>query len=176
MQDLEDIRMKTAKDFTCQSCGREDLVLPSGNKNSPIMLVGEFPGDEELKVGQPFVGPAGRVLKSELGKLGFSIHNAVLTNLWLHTKNDNEDCFNEGLERLLKLSKGKELILLLGSDTVSFFTDYKVMEVSGLIVESTYFSGKVMACPNPASVFYGTVGEVRLSLEKFIREVKEMKQ
>lgn len=166
--------MRTAKDFTCSGCGRKDLVLARGNRSSPIMIIGEFPGDDEIQQGKPFVGGAGRVLKSELGKQGFSLHSALITNLWLHPKNDNEDCFNNGLERLLKQAKGKELVLLLGSDTVEFFTDYSVMQVAGLIVDSPYFSCKVMACPNPAQAFYGTIGELRLSLQKFIQEAKKI--
>ena len=167
--------MKTVEDFTCKSCGRTDLVLPHGNLKSPVMIVGEEPNEDELQTGQPFTGSGGRIMKKELGKLGFSTHNATLTNLWLHTKNENEECFNDGLERVLKLSKGKSLVLLLGSNVVNFFTDYSVMQVAGLIVESSYFSGKVMACPNPASIFYGAIGEVRLSLEKFMREVRKLK-
>jgi len=166
--------MKTVEDFTCKSCGRTDLVLPYGNPNSSILIVGESPEEDEMKVGRPFVGKSGRVLKTELGKLGFNLHNALLTNLWLHEKNDNEECFNTGLESLLKLGKDKELILLLGSDTVKFFTDHSVMQLAGLVIETPYFSGKVMACPNPSSVFYGTVGEVRMTLEKFVLEARKL--
>ena len=158
--------MKNVKDFTCKSCGRTDLVLPYGNPKSSILIIGEFPGEEEIKVGRPFVGPSGRVLKTELGRLGFSLHNAILTNLWLHEKNDDEACFNAGLENLLRLGSGKEIVLLLGSDTVSFFTDYSVMQVAGLVVDTPYFEGRVMACPNPTLAFYGAIGEVKLSLEK----------
>ena len=166
--------MKKVEDFTCEACGRTDLVLPYGNPKSSILIVGEFPGEDEIKIGRPFVGPSGRVLKTELGRLGFSMHNAILTNLWLHEKTDNEDCFNAGLEKLLKLGKDKELVLLLGSDTVNFFTDYSVMQVAGLVVETPYFAGTVMACPNPAQAFYGAIGEVRLSLEKFVVEAKKL--
>ena len=166
--------MKKVEDFTCSACGRTDLVLPYGNPKSSVLIIGEFPGEEEMKVGRPFVGPAGRVLKTELGRLGFSMYNAILTNLWLHEKNDNEECFNAGLEKLLILAKGKELILLLGSDTAKFFTNRSVMSVAGLRVDTPYFDTIVMACPNPASAFHGTVGEVKLSLDKFVREAKKL--
>ena len=166
--------MKKVEDFTCKSCGRTDLVLPRGNPKSSIIIIGEFPGEEEMKVGRPFVGPAGRVLKTELGRLGFSLHNAILTNLWLHEKTDSEECFNSGLEKLLVLAKDKELILLLGSDTAKFFTDRSVMSIAGLRVETPYFDAITMACPNPASAFHGAMGEVKLSLDKFVQEAKKL--
>ena len=166
--------MKKAEDFTCKACGRTDLVLPYGNFKSSILIIGEFPGEEEMKIGRPFVGPAGRVLKTELGRLGFSLHSAILTNLWLHEKNDNEDCFKEGLEKLLVLAKDKELILLLGSDTAKFFTDRSVMSVAGLKVTTPYWDTITMASPNPASAFHGAMGEVKLSLDKFVQEAKKV--
>lgn len=158
----------------CPGCGRTDLVLAGGDPDSRILIIGDEPDEDSISEGRAFRGGAGRILKSELGRLGFSIYRSTYTNLWLHPNNGKEECFNYGLEELLKHSKGKELILLLGSEVVEFFTGQKVSEVSGLIVESSYFSGKVMACPKPASAFFGTIGELRLSLEKFMKQVEKL--
>jgi DNA polymerase len=42
------------------------VVWGYGKLPAPIMLVGEAPGEEELKQGIPFVGPAGQLLREHL--------------------------------------------------------------------------------------------------------------
>jgi len=162
--------------YTCASCKREDLVLPSGAKRADILIIGEFPGREEIKKGKPMVGAMGGVLRSELGKVGLDMRQMRLANLWLHPKNKDENCFKHGLDTLMKEVKNRKAILLIGSDTVLFFCNEKVSEVNGLEVKSSYLSAPlIFACVQPATVFHGGIGEVRLSLEKFSRRVRELK-
>jgi len=161
--------------YTCPHCGREDLVLASGPKRSPILVVGEFPGRDEIKKGKPMVGAMGTVFKNELARVDLDMNQMRLTNLWLHPKNENEDCFKHGLEQVIKESRNRKAILLLGSDTVSFFCDEKVSEVSSLEVESTYLSAPlIMACVQPATVFHQGLGELRLALRKFSEKVNKL--
>ena len=50
----------------CQSCllnkCRNRVVMARGKLPSPILFIGEAPGESENVVGLPFVGPAGRLL------------------------------------------------------------------------------------------------------------------
>jgi uracil-DNA glycosylase len=48
------------------------------------MLVGETPGDEEDKQGEPFVGPAGRLLDEALDAAGLERDEVYLTNAVKH--------------------------------------------------------------------------------------------
>jgi len=48
------------------------------------MLVGEQPGDEEDLAGRPFVGPAGRLLRSLLGGAGLDPDDLYVTNAVKH--------------------------------------------------------------------------------------------
>jgi DNA polymerase len=50
------------------------------------MLVGEQPGDEEDLSGEPFVGPAGRVLDRALATIGLSRADVYVTNAVKHFK------------------------------------------------------------------------------------------
>jgi DNA polymerase len=50
------------------------------------MLVGEQPGDEEDIVGEPFVGPAGRLLERALTALGVDRRKVYVTNVVKHFK------------------------------------------------------------------------------------------
>ncbi len=54
----------------CQSCPlharRTHVVFGEGNPHSPLVLVGEGPGEEEDRTGRPFVGRAGKLLDQAL--------------------------------------------------------------------------------------------------------------
>lgn len=159
--------------YTCPVCN-QDTVPAYGDTTSPILVIGEMPGKEELEKSIPFVGPSGNVLRSELAYLGVELRDLRRCNLWLHPPNKNEDCLKYGAEQVIKEAKGRLAILLLGSDTVKYFTNKSVSSVSGLKLTSPYLSAPlIMACPNPANVFHSRCGEVRLSLQKFIRTCRE---
>lgn len=59
--------------LSCSRCGlRGGCVRPvpfSGDNPSPIVVVGEAPGEQEDREGRPFVGPAGRFLRAELDRV-----------------------------------------------------------------------------------------------------------
>lgn len=60
---------------------RSTMVFAVGNPHSPIMLVGEAPGAEEEKRGEPFVGPAGQLLDRILSAMGFDRSTVYITNI-----------------------------------------------------------------------------------------------
>ena len=58
---------------TCKSCARcglcetrHNVVFGVGNPNADILFVGEGPGEQEDLQGEPFVGPAGKLLDDML--------------------------------------------------------------------------------------------------------------
>lgn len=55
---------------TCQKCGlcrgRTNVVFGVGNMEADILFVGEGPGEQEDLKGEPFVGPAGKLLDDML--------------------------------------------------------------------------------------------------------------
>ena len=67
---LEDaMRVCTA----CALCkGRRQVVPGVGLRSAQMMFVGEGPGVEEDRRGEPFVGPAGKLLDSMLASIGLS--------------------------------------------------------------------------------------------------------
>lgn len=54
----------------CTRCGlcqtRNNVVFGVGNRNADVMFVGEGPGEQEDLKGEPFVGPAGKLLDDML--------------------------------------------------------------------------------------------------------------
>lgn len=68
----------------CRECGlaerRTTVVFGEGDIRSPLMLVGEGPGDTEDKTGRPFVGKAGLLLEKALVEAGISRELVYITN------------------------------------------------------------------------------------------------
>lgn len=75
---------------SCSQCAFADqatqTVFGEGPLNARLMLVGEQPGDEEDLHGRPFVGPAGRLLRRALTRLGWPAERLYLTNAVKHFK------------------------------------------------------------------------------------------
>jgi uracil-DNA glycosylase len=61
-------------------------VFGAGPAKARLMLVGETPGDHEDIEGEPFVGPAGGLLRKALGAAGIEVDDTYLTNAVKHFK------------------------------------------------------------------------------------------
>jgi len=76
----------------CQRCplykNATQAVPGEGPKGASMMLVGEQPGDQEDRVGHPFVGPAGRLLDKALKDAGIARNQVFVTNAVKHFKHD----------------------------------------------------------------------------------------
>ena len=77
----------------CQGCelwqDTTQTVFSSGPGNAAMMLVGEQPGDVEDREGEPFVGPAGRILDEALERAGIDRDTVYLTNAVKHFRHEN---------------------------------------------------------------------------------------
>jgi len=152
--------------------------MPTGPISSPILLVGEFPGHEEIITGIPFVGKTGEILQSELARLGLSMCDYRITNMWLHKPNKpkHEDCdVNWHLTQMAKEINGRKLVLLMGSDLTKALFNKSVTDIMGLKMECDRFPGIPMIISvNPAQAMHGPLGEFRLSLSRFQKEIEHI--
>jgi len=73
------------KASVCTACDlsekRTNVVFGEGNPNSPLMIVGEGPGETEDKTGRPFVGRAGVLLDECLRECGMLRRHVFITNI-----------------------------------------------------------------------------------------------
>lgn len=60
--------------------GEDELVLGYGDERSPIVLVGEAPGRDEVRLKRPFVGKAGKNLDEFLQYTGIERDKLFITN------------------------------------------------------------------------------------------------
>jgi DNA polymerase len=61
-------------------------VFGAGPEDARVMMVGEQPGHEEDLAGEPFVGPAGRLLDRALEEAGIDRGDVYVTNVVKHFK------------------------------------------------------------------------------------------
>lgn len=86
-RDLDDLAGAAS---ACKGCDlyleATQTVFGSGSAGAEMMLVGEQPGDQEDRVGAPFVGPAGRLLDKALVQAGIDRERVYVTNAVKHFK------------------------------------------------------------------------------------------
>jgi uracil-DNA glycosylase family protein len=72
----------------CRACElwepATQTVFGEGPETARIVFVGEQPGDQEDRAGEPFVGPAGRLLDKALVEAGIDRRDAYITNAVKH--------------------------------------------------------------------------------------------
>lgn len=74
-----------AECLQCRACGlsetRHNVVFGIGPEKTPILFIGEGPGEQEDLQGEPFVGPAGRLLDDMLSIIDLGRHNCYIANI-----------------------------------------------------------------------------------------------
>ena len=67
----------------CKLCtlGRKQIVFGVGHPRARLMFVGEAPGEEEDKQGEPFVGRAGQLLTKIIEAIGLTRDQVYIANL-----------------------------------------------------------------------------------------------
>jgi DNA polymerase len=89
-QDAQPDRQQPSTLDECRRCElwqhATQAVGGEGPKRARIMLVGEQPGDQEDLAGQPFVGPAGKLLDRVCEAAGVDRRSVYLTNAVKHFK------------------------------------------------------------------------------------------
>jgi uracil-DNA glycosylase len=72
----------------CRGCDlyqrATQAVFGRGSPSAAVLLVGEQPGDAEDRAGEPFVGPAGRLLDRALAEAGIPPESTYATNAVKH--------------------------------------------------------------------------------------------
>lgn len=75
---------------------RDTMVFAVGNPQARLMLVGEAPGFDEERLGEPFVGKAGQLLTKILAAMGLRREDVYISNVckWRPSMGDNQGTAN----------------------------------------------------------------------------------
>lgn len=163
-----------------------------GPKNCSIAIVGEAPGQEELVVGQPFVGQAGRKFDSMLMAAGISRRFCYITNVFKRKAPNNKtqgwldyskkhpiesDYYLECKARLkAELEKTEaNVIVAAGGDALWTLCGLdKISKRRGSILESTLLPGrKVIPILHPAVTLYRDPKAFHLIITDLERVLKQ---
>lgn len=146
----------------CTKCdlhkNRTQAVLGEGNPNSPIMFIGEAPGEEEDKQGRPFVGRAGQLLTKAIESAGYKRNDVYIANInkcrppnnRTPTIEEQEACFPY-LKRQIEIINPSVLCLLGATAYRGIFKkETKITKERGNVLE--YDGKKVYVTYHPAYV------------------------
>ncbi len=96
----------------CRACDLHhdatQTVFGVGPIDARIVLVGEQPGDQEDIAGQPFVGPAGKLLDEALAGAGIDRNEVFITNIVKHFKHETTNT-PKGKKRLHAKPNAREI-------------------------------------------------------------------
>ena len=117
-----------------------NIVFNDGNINSPIMLIGEAPGQKEDELSKPFVGEAGSLLNKMLSAINLNRKDLYITNVVnfrppLNRKPDSNEIkrYSEFLLEHVDIIEPK-IIILLGSTAMEAFfgSNLKISKERGI--------------------------------------------
>jgi len=163
-QNLEDLDKLICN---CTKCdlhkGRNKFVFGVGNPKADVLLIGEGPGAEEDKQGEPFVGRAGKLLNDILKAINFTREEVYIANVVKCRPPGNRTPLPEDMElcmpyliKQIELIKPK-LILCLGlvaagallkkKDSLGKMRG-KIFEFNNVKVMVTYHPAALLRNPN----------------------------
>src|SRR5262245_10978734 len=175
----------------CRGCplfeNATQTVFGRGPRSASVLFVGEQPGNEEDLQGQPFVGPAGRVLDEALADSAIERSDTYVTNVVKHfkwtprgklrihkkpTAREVSACL-PWLEKEIELVKPKVLVCLGATAAQALLgRDFKVSVQRGQVL-STAWGSRTVATVHPSSILrQQTQEDRRREMARFTADLK----
>jgi DNA polymerase len=177
----------------CKACDLwkrgTQTVFGAGSRPARVMFVGEQPGNEEDLAGQPFVGPAGRLLDKALAEAGIDRGHTYVTNVvkhfkWeprgkrrIHAKPNAQEirACRPWLDAEIAVVK-PDVIVCLGATAAQSLlgASFRVSQRRGEVVPSA-LAPKVIATVHPSSILRAPDDESRrLETRRFADDLKRV--
>jgi len=182
-QELETIKQNVIKCTKCDLCKTRTNAVPGkGNFQSDVIFVGEAPGRNEDRNGEPFIGVAGKKLSIALDEAGISRDDVYITNIVkcrppnnrVPKTSERETC-QEYLKQEISIIK-PEIICILGNTAFN-----SILGGS----EITKFRGKVVRKDNllyfltihPAATIYNQklIDVLKSDIARLFELIRELK-
>ena len=164
------VKTLSAAAHECRGCDlyktATQVVFGAGPKAARVMFIGEQPGDQEDRQGEPFVGPAGALLDKALDAAGIPREQVYVTNAVKHFKWEPR-----GKRRIHKKPRASEIkacrpwleaelravkpavVVCLGATAAQSVlgSSFKLMQQRGTVIPSSVAS-RVVATIHPSAV------------------------
>lgn len=172
-EELEQSIINCKKCKLCQN--RTNIVFGTGKKNAKVMFIGEGPGADEDREGEPFVGKAGKLMNEAFKGLGINREEVYIANIVkcrppsnrVPEEDEAEACLNY-LRNQVILVKPK-IIVLLGSTALKNILgkEYgitnargKWIEKKGIMYMPTWHPAALLRDENKKIEFWNDLKEV----------------
>jgi len=177
----------------CKACDLWErgtqTVFGAGAHPARVLFVGEQPGNDEDLAGQPFVGPAGRLLDKALAEAGIDRSQTYVTNVvkhfkWeprgkrrIHAKPNAQEvrACRPWLDAEIAVVK-PEVIVCLGATAAQSLLGaaFRVSQRRGEVMPST-LAPKVIATVHPSSILRAPDDETRrVETRRFVDDLKKV--
>jgi uracil-DNA glycosylase family protein len=185
------VRTLNAAAHECRGCElykhATQVVFGAGPRGAAVMFVGEQPGDQEDREGQPFIGPAGALLDKALADAGIPRADVYVTNAVKHFKweprgkrrihkkpriSEVKAC-RPWLEAELRAVKPAVLVCLGATAAQSVMgSQFRLMTQRGQVLTSA-LAEKVIATIHPSAVLRAPDPEARrVAYEMLVSDLK----
>ncbi len=165
----------------CKLCKtRQNIVFGTGNKQAKLMFIGEGPGADEDRLGEPFVGRAGKLMNLAFETLGIDRNEVYIANVVKcrppGNRNPEEDeavaCLDYLRNQVILVQP--EIIVLLGSVALKNILgkEYGITASRGKWVEKKGI--KYMPTWHPAALLRDETKKIDFvkDLQKVVEEMK----
>ena len=178
----------------CRGCDlwldATQTVFGEGSSHAVAMFVGEQPGDQEDRVGRPFVGPAGRLFDEALETAGIDRGLVYVTNAVKHFKFVRQELVKRRLHKKPNAAQvracnpwlreeirvvGPRVVVAMGSTAAQALLGnaFRVTRHRGEVVRSEW-AGDVIATVHPSAVLRAP-GEFREEARReFFRDITKV--
>lgn len=165
-----------------QANGANRLVFGEGPVPAELVLIGEAPGQNEDRLGRPFVGQAGQLLDQTLAAIGLARTDIYITNLVKYRPAGNRDPLAEEIAAAQSYLKSElaivepRLVGCLGRHAARHFypsvsmgrDNGRLIRVKTDIAESGQLT--IVPCYHPAACLYNP--QLRQPFEAALKNIK----
>ena len=178
MSEIDSIRSQV---ISCTKCSlsktRTNAVPGKGNTKAEILFIGEAPGRNEDQKGEPFVGPAGKILTEALSSAGLSRDDVYITNVIkcrppnnrIPLQEEKESC-QPYLSKELEIIKPKIICIMGNTAYGSLLNGNSITKNRGKIIEKD--GQKYFLTIHPAATIYNQ--ELKSVLKDDIKTLVEI--
>jgi DNA polymerase len=189
-EDLHKLKEKMEVDSSLPlKKGATKLVFGVGNTSAKILCVGEGPGFNEDKQGEPFVGQAGKLLDKLFPLAGLTRKEVFITNVVHHRPPENRDplpeeisAYGKYLDKIIEIIDPEVIITLGRFSMAKFLPNVFISGVHGKKYDVLWKNKNIVVIPmyHPAaSLRNGNVLEQEkmdfLKLKDTLKEIKNRK-
>lgn len=168
----------------CKLCtGRTNIVFGTGNKEADLMFIGEGPGADEDREGEPFVGKAGKLMNMAFNGIGINREEVYIANIVKcrppSNRNPEEDEANACIDYLrnqVMLVKPKVIVLLgsvalkniLGNEYGITASRGNWVERKGILYMPTWHPAALLRDENKKIEFWKDLKQVKEKMKEII--------